>query len=53
MDKKHVKAILRSIKKAFEIADTSQEYENLCECVFYSDCRLERKDFKRLKELVC
>ena len=53
MDKKHVKETLRRIKKAFEISDTSQEYENLCECIFCSDCRLARKDFKRLKELVC
>ncbi len=53
MLKKHVKCILKHIRKAFEISETSEEYEDLCDCIFYSACHLDYEDFERLKKLVC
>lgn len=50
--KKHVKHILKSIKKAFDISDSVKEYENLCECIYFSDCKLNYTEFSRIKKLV-
>lgn len=50
--KTHVKHILRSIEKAFNISDSLKEYENLCECIFFSDCKLSYSEFSRIKKLV-
>lgn len=50
--KKHVKYILKSIKKAFDISDSVKEYENLCECIYFSDCKLNYTEFSRIKKLV-
>lgn len=52
VDKKHVKHILRSITKAFVMAESYNEYESLCECIFYSDSHLSKADFERLKKLI-
>ncbi len=52
-NKKHVKHILRSIRKAFDISDSLEEYENLCKCIYFSDCELDYTTFIKLKGLVC
>lgn len=51
--KKHTKHILRSIQKAFDISDTSKEYEDLCQSIYFSDCKLPYETFAKLKKLVC
>lgn len=43
--KKHVKHILRQIEKAFDKADSIKEYEELCECIYLSDCKQAHKRF--------
>lgn len=50
--KKHVKHILRQIEKAFDKADNVKEYEELCECIYLSDCQIGYDEFLRLKKLV-
>lgn len=50
--KKHVKYLLKSIRKAFEISDSLEEYEKICQCIYFSDCRLDYATFRRLKSLV-
>ena len=50
--KNHVNHILRSIEKAFDISDSPKEYENLCECIYFSDCKLSYIEFSRIKKLV-
>lgn len=50
--KKHVKHILRQIEKAFDKADNVKEYEELCECIYFSDCQIGYDEFLRLKKLV-
>ncbi len=50
--KKHVKHILRQIEKAFNKADSIKEYEELCECIYFSDCQIGYDEFLRLKKLV-
>ena len=50
--KNHVKHILRSIEKAFDISESTKEYESLCECIYLSDCKLPYMDFERIKKLV-
>lgn len=52
IDKKHVKHILRQIKKAFKNADTLREHEELCECIYFSDCKFGCDTFLKLKNLV-
>lgn len=50
--KKHVKHILRQIEKAFDKADSIKEYEELCECIYFSDCKFDYNTFLKLKNLV-
>lgn len=50
--KKHVKHILRQIEKAFDKKNSIKEYEELCECIYFSDCQIEYDEFLRLKKLV-
>lgn len=52
IDKKHVKHILRQIEKAFDKADSIKEYEELCECIYFSDCKFDYNTFLKLKNLV-
>lgn len=51
--KKHIKHILRSIRNAFDISETLDEYEKLCECIYFSDCCFDYVTFSKLKNLVC
>ena len=50
--KKYVKHMLRKIQKAFDISESTKEYESLCECIYLSDCKLPYRDFERIKKLV-
>lgn len=50
--KNHVKHILRSIEKALDISNSVKEYENLCECIYFSDCKLSYSEFSRIKKFV-
>lgn len=50
--KKHVKHILRQIEKAFDKADSVKEYEELCESIYFSDCKFDYNTFLKLKNLV-
>lgn len=52
IDKKHVRHILRQIARAFENADSLREYEELCECIYFSDCKLDYTTFFRLKKSI-
>ena len=50
--KKYVKHTLRKIQKAFDISESTKEYESLCECIYLSDCKLPYRDLERIKKLV-
>lgn len=50
--KKHVKYLLKSIRKAFEISDSLEEYEKICQRIYFFDCQLDYATFRRLKSLV-
>ena len=50
--KNHVKHILRSIENAFDISNSPKEYETLCECIYFSNCKLSYTEFLRIKKLV-
>lgn len=50
--KKYVKHMLRKIQKAFDISENFKEYENICECIYFSDCKLSYNEFARIKKLV-
>ena len=52
IDKKYISHILRQINKAFKMADSLKEYEELCECIYFSDCKLDYTTFFRLKKSV-
>lgn len=48
----HVRHILKSNKKTFDISDSVEEYENLCKCIYSSDCKLSYSEFLRIKKLI-
>lgn len=47
--KNHVRHILKSIKNTFDISASVEEYENLCECIYSSNCKLSYYEFLRIK----
>ena len=50
--KSYVKNILRDIKYAFEVADNMEDYEESCECIYFSECKFDYDTFLKLKKLV-
>lgn len=50
--KKHIKFLLRSIRKAFDIADSLDEYEQLCMNIYFSHSKVGYDTFFKLKKLV-
>lgn len=50
--KKHIKFLLRSIRKAFEISDSLEEYEQLCMDIYFSCSEVGIDTFLKLKKLV-
>jgi len=52
VEKNNVKHILKSIRKAFEMSESVKEYEDLCQCIYFSDCKFDYDTFLKLKKLV-
>lgn len=50
--KDHIKFLLRSIRKAFEISDSLEEYEKLCMDIYFGSSQVDYETFSKLKKLV-
>lgn len=50
--KEHIRFLLRSIRKAFEISDSLEEYEQLCMDIYFSCSQVGYDTFLKLKKLV-
>jgi len=50
--KEHIKFLLRSIRKAYEISDSLEEYEKICQQIYFGCSQVDYDTFLRLKKLV-